>query len=808
MINNLASRLIATGSKRTLAVRALGGDLLPASGLMHVKEHAAAGRIMTIMPFVRLLALMISLFALAPGLAQAQTPPAAPAGMTQDQFDALVDAISKSVAEKLKAEGAATPAAQSAPEHAVQAAPPPAAKPAAKPGKGATAPKPQVVKTPLKEGPSEISLFLHSAGTVLSAFPILGEYLAKVPKILNQQLPDGRGPFDFLLLLGIIGLVAVAAESILRGLLRRPRTHLAAATAPERGLVSLISLGSLAALDGLGVLAVWLISEAAVATWFEGSAPQDRLAQAVLHGIFGWRLYVLLFRIVLQPDMPTARLCAVEGAGARSMYLRISAVMFVIILGRIVAQLLIAMTTPTEAFAAYQVLVVPIYLACFFWLVFRSKEAAQQWFSGLALAAPLAGTVARHWIGVASTFFAIMGVTQLYSALSGQVKVGGAMVLTLNLVIGLVIFETLMQAFVRRLDSQLVGHTPASNAPKLPDVVARCVRVAVIIGVGVTIAETWVVKVLGLASPDQWDQITRASQTAAVTLFLAFVLWELFKYFTDPYMARKPKDAAQAIADGDASAAPTTRISTVMPLLRMAVAIAIVLLAVMIALEDFGIDVTPLIAGASIFGIAISFGSQTLVKDIVSGIFYLTDDAFRVGEYIDCGKAKGTVEGFTLRSIKLRHQNGQVHTIPFGQLGQITNFSRDWITVKFNLRFARDTDIEKLRKAAKKIGQEMMEVPEIKSEILAPFKMQGVADIVENALLIRFKFTARPGNPAMIQREAVKRMFNTLPALGIEFAKEGATVILHTGASADAASSPAPAPTAPETQAPASVAAS
>ncbi|HSI01802.1 MAG TPA: mechanosensitive ion channel family protein, partial [Reyranella sp.] len=187
----------------------------------------------------------------------------------------------------------------------------------------------------------------------------------------------------------------------------------------------------------------------------------------------------------------------------------------------------------------------------------------------------------------------------------------------------------------------------------------------------------------------------------------------------------------------------------------------------------------PLIAGASVFGIALSFGSQTLVRDIVSGIFYLSDDAFRVGEYIDCGRAKGTVEGFTLRSIKLRHQNGQVHTIPFGQLGQITNFSRDWITVKFNLRFARDTDIEKLRKASKQIGADMMEVPAIKTEILAPFKMQGVADIAENALLVRFKFTARPGNPAMIQREAIKRLFNTLPGLGIEFATQGAMVIVQ-----------------------------
>ena len=263
------------------------------------------------------------------------------------------------------------------------------------------------------------------------------------------------------------------------------------------------------------------------------------------------------------------------------------------------------------------------------------------------------------------------------------------------------------------------------------------------------------------------------------TLFVAYVVWELFKYATDPYMARKNKNAADAIVDGDAAGPPASRISTMMPLLRGTAAVLIGVIAVMVALESFGVNITPLIAGASVFGIALSFGSQTLVRDIVSGIFYLSDDAFRVGEYIDCGRAKGTVEGFTLRSIKLRHQNGQVHTIPFGQLGQITNFSRDWITVKFNLRFARDTDIEKLRKASKKIGAEMMELPAIKAEILAPFKMQGVADITDNALLVRFKFTTRPGNPAMIQREAVKRMFSTLPGLGIEFATQGATVIVQ-----------------------------
>jgi len=182
------------------------------------------------------------------------------------------------------------------------------------------------------------------------------------------------------------------------------------------------------------------------------------------------------------------------------------------------------------------------------------------------------------------------------------------------------------------------------------------------------------------------------------------------------------------------------------------------------------VNIGPLLAAASVFGLAISFGSQALVRDIVSGVFYLSDDAFRIGEYIDCGKAKGSVEGFTLRSIRLRHQNGQVHTIPFGQLGQITNFSRDWATVKFNLRFKRDTDLEKLRKTVKKIGDEMQQDPELKDEFLAPLRMQGVADILDNAMLVRFKFTVRPIQPSYVQRMAVKKMVAKFAEVGIEFA--------------------------------------
>jgi len=88
--------------------------------------------------------------------------------------------------------------------------------------------------------------------------------------------------------------------------------------------------------------------------------------------------------------------------------------------------------------------------------------------------------------------------------------------------------------------------------------------------------------------------------------------------------------------------------------------------------------------------------------------------------------------------------------------------------VKFTLPFARNTDLEKLRKAAKKIGSEIAEEPEYKDQLLEPFKMQGIADVTNDALVVRFKFTARPGNPNAIQNQAVTRLLLALPELGIE----------------------------------------
>jgi moderate conductance mechanosensitive channel len=692
------------------------------------------------MTALRLIALATILLAGYVVVAHGQTPSTLPPGMTQEQFDATVDAVAKALVVKLKNEG-------------VLPAPVPATTPPQ------AAPAGNVVA-------DELAAFIDKAGHALQAVPTFGTYLGAIPRLVDESQRGGRGVLRFLLALAAVTGVALAAEAVLRRSFRPFRHRLAAGTAPERGLASLINLGLLALLDGLGVLAVWLIFTGVLAVLFAGNTVQDKVAAVVLTGIFFWRLTVLLFRILLQPDLPQARLCHVHDGEARVAFRSVSTVILLFVAGVFLTNVLVAIQTPLEAISAGRLLLGPIYLAALLWLVIRTAAAARQWFGGF-VGVPRAWLwIGSHWIAVMVPFFVVLEAALIYGAVSGLANVALALRLTLGLAAGLLIFETLLGGLLQRVDSWLPGRTPASDLPKLPDVLARCLRVFVLIVVAVILSKAWVVHVLGLVDASEWNTLTLELRTAGITLFAAFVLWELLKFVTDPYVSRRSWKGGTG---GPAVSPSSSRLATLVPLLRVALGIVIALVAGLIVLADLGVNITPLLAGASILGLAVSFGSQALVKDIVSGIFYLTDDAFRAGEYIECGQTKGVVEGFTLRSIRIRHPNGQLHTVPFGDLGQIANFSRDWAIVKYDFSFPRDTDIEKVRHAVVGIDGELQKDADYKPQILEPLEMQGVVGVTDNTLIIQFRFAAQPGNPEAIRRAIMIRMMRAFQDQGIAF---------------------------------------
>jgi small-conductance mechanosensitive channel len=198
----------------------------------------------------------------------------------------------------------------------------------------------------------------------------------------------------------------------------------------------------------------------------------------------------------------------------------------------------------------------------------------------------------------------------------------------------------------------------------------------------------------------------------------------------------------------------------------------VITITALIALGNVGIDITPLLAGADVVGLAIGFGAQKLVADVVSGVFFLIDDAFRTGEYVEVEGTLGTVEKISRRSLQLRHHRGAVHTIPYGEIPKITNYSRDWVIMKLRFTVPFETDLNKVKKIFKQIGADMMQVPEFAADMLQPFKSQGVLDVDDVGIVIRGKFMAKPGKQFTLRKEIYGRVQKAFEANGIQFARK------------------------------------
>ena len=264
-----------------------------------------------------------------------------------------------------------------------------------------------------------------------------------------------------------------------------------------------------------------------------------------------------------------------------------------------------------------------------------------------------------------------------------------------------------------------------------------------------------------------------------IVLFIGYIVYNLFRIWIDRMIAQEAPDPGEEAELGDEGGANgASRLATLLPLFRGAILAVVVVTIVLIALMELGVNVGPLFAGAGVVGIAIGFGAQTLVRDIFSGACFLIDDAFRKGEYIDIGNVKGTVEKISVRSFQLRHHLGALQTVPFGEIQVLTNYSRDWVIMKLPLRVTYDTDVEKVRKLIKKLGQQLLEDPVIGENFIQPLKSQGVIEMQDSAMIIRVKFMTKPGDQWLVRKKVYEEIRALFAQEGIRFAHREVTVRL------------------------------
>ena len=300
-------------------------------------------------------------------------------------------------------------------------------------------------------------------------------------------------------------------------------------------------------------------------------------------------------------------------------------------------------------------------------------------------------------------------------------------------------------------------------------------RVAAILAI---ISGLWALtKIWNIEGQAVFRDIMDRSEHAIAILFIGYIIYHMIRIWIDNKIQEEGGD--EALAPGDEGGATgASRLATLLPLFRNFMLAVILLSVIFSALLEMGINVSPLFASAGVVGLAIGFGAQTLVRDIFSGAFYLFDDAFRRGEYVDIGGVKGTVEKISVRSFQLRHHLGALHTIPFGEIQSLTNYSRDWVMMKLQLRLTYDTDPEKVRKLIKKLGQTLLNDPEIGDTFLQPLKSQGVLEMQDSAMVFRVKFMAKPGDQWVIRKRVFQEIRDLFAREGIQFAHKQVTVRL------------------------------
>jgi len=268
---------------------------------------------------------------------------------------------------------------------------------------------------------------------------------------------------------------------------------------------------------------------------------------------------------------------------------------------------------------------------------------------------------------------------------------------------------------------------------------------------------------------------TSHALSIVVTPLLGFIVWEFVKARID---SRLRQEMPEVDDDHEEGGAGGSRAGTLLVLLRKFVLTVLFVIVSLIVLSSIGVNIGPLIAGAGVVGLAIGFGAQTLVRDIIAGVFFLIDDSFRVGDYVESAGIKGTVEQISLRSVKLRHPRGMVYTVPFGTLKSITNFSRDYTITKLDFRVRLDTDLEKVRKIIKKINKNLRKDEAINRVMLDDLKSQGVKQFEDSAMILRVKFKTLPGEQFVIQKEVYRMVQEEFRDSGIQFAHRDVTVYI------------------------------
>jgi small conductance mechanosensitive channel len=414
-----------------------------------------------------------------------------------------------------------------------------------------------------------------------------------------------------------------------------------------------------------------------------------------------------------------------------------------------------------------------ILLAMLIVFVLRHRSAVAGWIRGTEDASSVQHTFSRSFRrGLAAVWhlLAIAYLTGFFAVWWQSIKGGMIYLVRGSLLSALVLFLVWLafQFLQRGVDRALAGGKKPWELPTglkarigvyLP-VVLNVVRTAILLFAGLSILEAWKVDAYQWLKAPSGQRLFGVFFSIALVLAIAVAVWEVVNVATERYLAEAERSGK--------TPAQSARARTLLPLMRKALLLVLSVIVSLMVLSELGIHIGPLLAGAGIIGLAVGFGAQKLVQDIITGVFILLEDAVAVGDVVKVAGIGGQVEDLSIRSIRLRDLSGNVHTIPFSSVDTVTNMTRLYSYYLIDIGVAYREDTDQVADVCRGIVDEMRSDPEFGPDIIEPLEVLGVDQFADSAVIIKARIKTRPIKQWAVGREFNRRMKKRFDELGIE----------------------------------------
>ncbi|MFC7452311.1 mechanosensitive ion channel domain-containing protein [Insolitispirillum peregrinum] len=348
-----------------------------------------------------------------------------------------------------------------------------------------------------------------------------------------------------------------------------------------------------------------------------------------------------------------------------------------------------------------------------------------------------------------------------------------ATVLTVGVLVATTILSHVLQALLNRAfaissdtETKFPGLEQRANRylPALETVLRAVITLAALLGV----LQAWGINTVGWLTEGSGQRVASGLITIAFTLTLALVVWEAFSAWIERYFSTTDEDGNLLER--------SARARTLLPLARNVLVVILGAMVILTFLSEIGINIAPLLAGAGVVGLAVGFGSQKLVQDVITGAFMLIEDSISVGDVVQAGTYTGTVESMSIRSLRLRDASGNIHTLPFSTVNTITNMTKDYSFYVLNVGVGYREDTDRVCDVLNEIANDLAQDSEFSHDILTALEIQGVDQFAASAVVIRARIKTKPGKQWRVGREFNRRMKKAFDRYGIEIPYNATTL--------------------------------